>query len=165
MKSQQRKLLLSTIILVLSLFSTDAFAQSSCCAKGKETSSKNAACCDKSMAETKTSGCSPSNCRGAQTKFGEARVITSLRESLVALKGEMELSTEPVFDARTYDIHGIVGETDEQSLQLIVDEVKLIEKYFNDHLSKRVGKFKLPKNKAKQVAYVDDRIDQLKGLL
>ena len=166
MKAQQKKLFLSTFILLFTLFSTQAFAQSSCCAKGKEGSSKSDACCSSaSTATTETSGCSPSNCRGAQTKFGEAKVITTLRESLVSLKADMELSTEPVFDKRTYDIHGIVGESDEQSLQIIVAEVKLIEKYFSENLNKSARKFKLPKNKAKQVAYVGVRIDELKTQL
>ena len=123
----------------------------------------SSSCC---AAETATtSGCTPSNCRGATTKFGEAKVITDLRLNLIDLKAEMEKSESPTFDANSYDIHGIVGDTDEESLAIVVKEVKKVEDAFVKELNYQVVEFSLPDNKAKQVAYLDSRIEELKSLL
>ncbi len=119
-------------------------------------------CCSITAA---TSGCTPSNCRGAQTKFGEAQVISDLRLDLIDLKAEMEQSEDPAFDARSFDIHGIVGESDEESLEIIVEEVKVIENAFAQKLNHKSPELSLPESKAKQVQYLSARIEGLKELL
>ena len=126
----------------------------------KMTSSSS--CCS---ATAETSGCSPSSCRGAKTKFGEATVISDLRLDLIDLKAEMEQSEDPSFDERSYDIHGIIGDSDDESLKIIADEVKLIEGAFSEKLNHEPSTFALPANKAKQVQYLSARIEGLKKLL
>lgn len=114
---------------------------------------------------TETAGCKPSSCRGATTKFGEAKIITEVRTSLIALKAEMEKSDKPLFDAESYDIEGIVGENDDESLAIIVNHVKMAEDAFATKLNRNFTAFELPENKAKQIKYLSSRIDNLKNLL
>ena len=144
------------------LFSPLANAQTNCCDTKK--SEENSACCNTDKKE-QTSGCTPSNCRGAQTKFGEAKVITSLRKELISLKARMEESQDPEFTARSYDIHGIVGESDEASIQIISGEVQLIEGEISKKMKRQFSSFTLPANKAKQVSYLSGRIKTLHSLL
>lgn len=143
------------------LFSVPADAQSSCCSKDKQ--EQNSACCS-SASNTQTSGCSPSNCRGAKTKFGEAKVITNLRAELIAVKAEMEKSKRPVFSERSYDIHGIVGESDEESIAIIAREIQVMEAEF---AKSKAGfeAFELPEQKAKQIQYLRARIATVRALL
>ncbi len=162
MKLLLKKVFFTTSLLGGLFFSTNGFAQSACCTKGKKASDK-VACC--SSADQQTSGCSPSACRGAKTKFGEAKVIGDLRLSLIALKADMEKSTNPRFDQRSYDIHGIVGNTDDESLNIIAKEVMLVENAFAEKLNYESLEFSLPENKAKQVKYLSTRIAKLKQLL
>ncbi len=158
-------ILVGAPLLIGILFSTNVVGQSSsCCTKGKEASAKTV-CCSSSSVEGATSGCSPSACRGAKTKFGEAKVISNLRLSLIELKAEMEKSTNPKFEARSYDIHGIVGESDDESLKIIANEVRLVEAAFATKLKHKPLKFDLPENKARQVQYLNARIEGLKQLL
>lgn len=112
----------------------------------------------------KTSGCSPSSCRGSQTKFGEAKVITDLRANLIGLKSDMEKSNT-IFDARAYDIHGIVGKTDDESLEIIVREIKIIEKEFSNKTNFKLVALSLPESKAQQIAYLENRLHTLKKFL
>lgn len=116
------------------------------------------------VAET-TSGCNPSSCRGAKTKFGEAKSITDLRMKLIDLKAEMETYEKVEFPERSYSVHGIVGETDDESLQIIVDEVKLIESNFIKKFNLELDEFETPENKAKQVAYLTQRIETFQEAL
>tara|TARA_Y100000385_G_scaffold280105_1_gene330716 strand:- start:1230 stop:1676 length:447 start_codon:yes stop_codon:yes gene_type:complete len=120
------------------------------------------ACCSSTAA---TSGCTPSNCRGAKTKFGEAKVISELRLDLIDLKADMEKSKNPSFDSKWYDIHGIIGDSDSESLEIIVKEVQKIEKAFEEKLNHESGNFELPENKAKQITYLTERIEGLKKQL
>jgi len=120
-------------------------------------------CCAATTATT--SGCTPSNCRGAQTKFGEAKVITDLRVNLIELKSELEKSTNVEFNPRSYDIHGIVGDSDDQSIEIIVKEVKIVEDEIVDKLNQKVVAFELPENKAKQIQYLNGRIESLQQAL
>ena len=164
-KKMTRKLknVLPAILLSIGVaLSNDGMAQS---CSANEKADKTTCAKGQKVSESSTSGCSPSACRGAKTKFGEAKVISNLRSDLIALKATMEKSTRPVFDASAYDIHGIVGETDEESLTIMVREVKLIEKAFADKLNHRFSDFLLPKNKAKQVQYLSGRIQNLHKLL
>lgn len=115
-------------------------------------------------AET-TSGCTPSSCRGAKTKFGEAKSITELRMQLIDLKAEMETYKKVEFPERTYSVHGIVGETDDESLKIIEEEVKLIEAKFEEAFDLELKPFATPDNKAKQVAYLAERIATFKETL
>ena len=147
------------------LFSTEGMSQKACCSSSKADTEKKEACCSKASKSEKTSGCTPSNCRGAQTKFGEAKVISELRSSLIALKEEMEKSESPAFAERSYDIHGIVGESDDESLDIIVNEVKLIEDEFLQKLNYKAEIFELPENKAKQVKFLNHRIKEMKEVL
>lgn len=165
------KLNSKSIIVVLTmtlgmLFSTNTVAQSSCCGGEKH---DEATCTTEHKKEATTtettSGCLPSSCRGAKTKFGEAKVISNLRSELVALKAKMEKSTTPKFDVRSYDIHGIVGETDDESLQIMVREVKLVEKEFSNKTKFKTLAFVLPENKAKQIKYLESRVEGLKKYL
>ncbi len=162
-----KQLCFSATLFLALLFSTNATAQATaCCAKGKTAEAKTACCSSSSKAQAgSTSGCSPSACRGAKTKFGEAKVISDLRLSLIDLKTDMEKSTRPKFDAASYDIHGIVGESDEESLAILVKEVQLVEMAFAEKLNHQARAFVLPDSKAKQVKYLNTRIAQLKGLL
>lgn len=121
------------------------------------------ACC--STTAESTSGCTPSNCRGAQTKFGEAKVISELRVNLIELKAELEKSDSPTFAPRSYDIHDIIGDTDEESLEKIVEEVKIVEGEFVDKLNQKFAEFELPDNKAKQIQYLSSRIELLQEVL
>lgn len=167
MKFNLKKLLFASSLLLGLLFCTNAIAQSSCSGKDKKDAAKTECCASKS-AKAKvaaTSGCSPSACRGAKTKFGEAKVISDLRLSLIALKTDMEKSKSPSFDAKAYDIHGIVGETDDESLEIITKEVRGIESVFAEKLSYKPAEFTLPENKAKQVKYLNTRIEELKKQL
>lgn len=115
-------------------------------------------------AET-TSGCNPSSCRGAKTKFGEAKAITDLRMKLIDLKADMETYKKVEFPERTYSVHGIVGETDEESLEIISTEVKLMETKFVEAFKLDIDEFAVPENKAKQVQYLAQRIDTFQKAL
>jgi len=168
MKLNLKNILYASSLLVGLLFSSNINAQTACCASAKHdkescTTKEGKSNC--AATATATSGCSPSSCRGAKTKFGEAKVITELRLNLIALKADMEKSHHTTFDARSYDIHGIVGETDDESLKIITDEVKVIESAFVEKLEYKPAAFKLPENKAKQVQFLSDRIEQLKKQL
>jgi len=175
MKSNNKSLLIFFSLAIAMLFTIGVSAQSSCCGGEKhdeatcnqEHKDEEKASCgttDTTLAES-TSGCSPSQCRGAQTKFGEAKVISSLRENLIELKAIMEKSSEITFDAKSYDIHDIVGENDDESLEIIANEVKVVEKEFSEKLNFSASAFTLPENKAKQVAYLSSRLEALKKLL
>ena len=145
------------LTLLATMFFSGLAVQSvaqSCCSKDKK-------CCSKAVAEGKSKACTPSNCRGAKTKFSEAAVITELRESLIALKADLEQSEDPVFDSKTYNVHGIVGDSDEESIRILKDEVLIIEEAFVDLSLYNPGSFNLPENKAHQVEYLKDRIDDL----
>ena len=107
------------------------------------------------------SGCVPSSCRGAKTKFGEAKVITDLRSQLIVLKSRMKLSSSTEFSPRSYDQENIVGQTDDESLAIIIKEVKLIEGEFYSKLGTSFQEFELPNGKAKQARYVKKRLDYL----
>ncbi|UTW63100.1 hypothetical protein KFE98_02790 [bacterium SCSIO 12741] len=148
-----KKLVIATSLMGMGLlFTNGAQAQKACCASKSSKSEK---------AES-TSGCNPSNCRGAQTKFGEAKVITSLRDDLIALKAEMEKSTDPKFDERSYTIHDIVGESDDESLKIIAREVQVVEKELSSKMKVKVDAFEMPEEKAQQVQYLKGRIEVLK---
>lgn len=168
---KQKSILFSAFLFIVMLFSTNIFAQTSCCTTKKD--EVKSSCCetkkDKSSCKTQTaskekstSGCTPSECRGAKTKFGEAKVISNLRADLIALKADMENSTKPSFNARSYDIHDIIGETDDESIQIIVKEVKIIEKAFKNKANYKMSNFELPESKAKQISYLKNRIGTLK---
>ncbi|CAL2080594.1 hypothetical protein [Tenacibaculum sp. 190524A02b] len=175
MKLKLKTLAVTVVTAIIMLFSKNINAQSSCCSGEKNnkiacaTKNKNgektSSCNTSAKAIESTSGCSPSSCRGAKTKFGEAKVISNLRTNLIALKAKMEKSKTTKFNARSYDIHGIVGETDDQSLQIIVKEIKLMEKEFSNKTKFKPLAFTMPKNKAKQITYLQSRIDRLKKIL
>ncbi len=112
-----------------------------------------------------TSGCTPSNCRGAQTKFGEAVVITDLRMQLIDLKADMEKYEEIKFPERTYSIHGIVGDSDEESLEIITKEVKLIETEFAELFDLDLEALNESDNKAQLVSALSKRIEQFHQVL
>lgn len=175
MKLNLKSLAVTMTMATAMLFSNSTNAQSTCgdeekhdektCNTEHKEDEKSASSATASKADESTSGCSPSSCRGAKTKFGEAKVISSLRTNLVALKVEMEKSKTTKFDARSYDIHGIVGETDNESLQIIVREVKLMEREFANKTKFNLLAFALPDNKAKQITYLESRIEGLKKFL
>lgn len=141
-------LLIGTLLIAFG-FGVKKFFFTSCCAATAET----------------TSGCTPSNCRGAQTKFGEAKVISDLRINLIELKAELEESEDIAFDPRSYDIHDIIGDSDDESLEKIVTEVKIVEEEIVDKLNQKLAVFELPENKAKQIQYLNGRIESLQEVL
>ncbi|WP_420399697.1 hypothetical protein [Flagellimonas sp.] len=151
---------------LLMLMSHMVFAQSNC-STADTNGEKSAKSCESKVATAgeSTSGCSPTACRGAKTKFGEAKVISTLRLDLIDLKVGMEQSVVHGFDAQSYDIHGIIGKNDEESLNIIIKEVKVVEKEIAEKLNKRLAEFQLPENKAKQIQYLSNRIKGLKALL
>ena len=106
-------------------------------------------------------GCVPSSCRGGQTKFGEAKVITDLRSQLIIVKSRMKLSPAVEFSPRSYDQENIVGETDDESLAIIMEEVERIENEFYSKLGTSFQKFDPPNSKAKQARYIKKRLDYL----
>ena len=175
MKFNLKSLAVTLTMVTALLFSTNINAQSSCCGGEKhdektcttkhKDGEKTVSCGTASKTKESTSGCAPSSCRGSQTKFGEAKVISNLRTKLIALKAKMEKSKTTKFDARSYDIHGVIGKTDDESLQIIVREVKLIEKEFSNKTKFTSLAFALPKNKAKQITYLESRIEGLKKFL
>jgi len=144
-----KNVLVASVLFWGMLAGTNAYAQKVCCS---------------SSSNKETSGCSPSSCRGAKTKFGEAKVITKLRGELIALKAKMEKSGKVAFSSRSYDIHGIVGKSDNESLQIIVREVKLVEKEFSQKTKHSFSSFALPQNKAKQIQYLNQRIRKLQQI-
>ncbi len=170
-----KSLVVASTMAFAMLFSTNTTAQSSCCggenhdektcATNHKDGKKTASCGTASKTNEATSGCLPSSCRGAKTKFGEAKVISDLRSNLIALKSEMEKSKAPKFESRSYDIHGIVGKTDDESLEIIIRELKLIEKDFSNKMRFKPLAFTLPDNKAKQIKYLESRIEGLKKIL
>ena len=173
MKLSFKKMLFAVLLL---LMGNIAIAQSkscggekhdeaSCTTEHKEDESAKSCETKGATVGESTSGCSPTACRGAKTKFGEAKVISNLRLELIDLKAGMEKSLVPAFEARSYDIHGIVGETDEESLSIIIKEVKIVEKEITVKLNHKPTIFKLPENKAKQIQYLSKRIKGLKALL
>jgi len=164
MKTNRKSILTVAILSLGMLIGTSAQAQT-CCSKKAEAKK----CCStghaESSANTETSGCAPSSCRGAQTKFNEAKVITTLRADLIALKAEMEKSQSPAYSERSYDIHGIVGETDEESIEIIAREVKLVEAELAAKAKISVKEFNLPEQKAAQIKYLNQRIEALRKLV
>ncbi|SHG29943.1 hypothetical protein SAMN04488116_0833 [Flagellimonas flava] len=155
MKTQQRNLI---VTILLALVSNIGMIQAQI---ADEPNLKKESCTQ----QESTSGCSPTSCRGAKTKFGEAKVIGKLRLDLIDLKADMEKSVVPAFDPRSYDIHGIVGETDEESLDIIVKEVQIVEKEIAKKLNPKLNAFALPESKAGQIQYLSKRIQDLRALL
>ena len=147
MKLTTKQLLIGALLIAGASFGVYKFAFSSCCS-----------------ATASTSGCTPSSCRGATTKFGEAKVISDLRQDLIAIKAEMENSEDHAFDPMSYDIHGIVGSSDDESLEIIAKQLKIVEDEVSDKLAYEPSVWDVPENKAKQVAFLDDRIQDLKQL-
>ncbi len=164
MKSNQKTILPLLFLCCTILFSSMSNAQSNQCEPKTDITSNNKKD-EVSSKDESTSGCAPSSCRGAQTKFGEAKVISNLRSVLVQLKADMEKSSSPRFTSRSYDIHDIIGESDEESLEIIIREVQLIEKEFSGKTNFKLTALSLPKNKAKQITYLEKRLEMLKRFL
>ena len=120
MKLNSQVLFVSISLIFSMLFSTNVVAQTSDQNSDKDSNSTSGCATVKAGCSTDTS------CRGAKTKFEEAKVITTLRSSLVFLKTEMEKSDSIAFNAKLYDVDNMVGESDDESLQIIVKEVKNI---------------------------------------
>ncbi|WP_298516197.1 hypothetical protein [uncultured Kordia sp.] len=171
----KKKSLASAFVLILGLiFSTTAIAQTSCCGNDKKDKTacttahkdgEKASCDTKNVSAEATSGCLPSSCRGAKTKFGEAKVISNLRSNMIALKAKMEQSTTPKFAARSYDIHDIVGNSDAESLAILIRELQLMEKEFALKTSFEPTVLTIPESKAKQVQYLQKRVSTLTKFL
>jgi len=163
MKILLKKSIALAILTFGLLFGNSAISQTSCCASAQP---KDKTACGSKVSGESTSGCTPSNCRGAKTKFGEAKVISALRADLIGLKAVMEKSENPKFEKRSYGIHGIVGETDDESLTIIKNEIILIEKAIKDNFQNTtLSEFVFPESKSKQVQYLDQRMAHLKKYL
>jgi len=166
----------SILFITLVLFSfSEAFSQKSCCPKGskqalicatKSNSTTKTACCSSTTAAKETtSGCTPSNCRGAKTKFGEALVISNLRLNLISLKAKLESHSDYSFTDNAISVHDIIGETDEQSLDIITDHVSLIESEVLPITKSELNLVEWSENKAIKVKQLDERIMVLNKLL
>ncbi len=165
MQSSNIKIVALFVIILLSVGSLTA--QKKCCSKSDKsstTSIESEKLEDVAKAES-TSGCNPSSCRGAQTKFGEAKIITTLRKQLIDLKAEMETYANVDFPERSYSVHGLVGKTDDESLGIIIDEVKIIEDNFVASLELKLSTESLPESKAKQIVFLENRISLLQAAL
>lgn len=164
----QGKYLICILLLFVGL--NNLTAQKACCSTSNadkincETKSEDKACCATTAAES-TSGCTPSNCRGAKTKFGEAKVISELRASLIALKAKMEKHEQLAFSEEAISIHNIIGETDEESLQIVHSHVEVIEEEVQKLMNKSIPNMEASANKAKQVMQLQERISNLTQLL
>jgi len=168
-----KSILLFTTIILFSF--SEAFSQKSCCAKGskeeincasKSNSTSQTACCSgATAAKETTSGCTPSNCRGAKTKFGEARVISNLRLELVSLKAKLENHNDYSFSEHAISVHDIIGETDEHSLEIITEHVALIESEILPVKDNELQLVEWSENKAIKVKQLDERIKALNKLL
>ena len=122
-------------------------------------------CSTTSTAKETTSGCTPSNCRGAKTKFGEAHVISNLRLNLVSLKAKLEGHSNYSFSENAISVHNIIGETDEHSLAIITDHVALIESEVLHITKSELQLVEWSDNKAIKVKQLDERIKALNKLI
>ena len=150
-------------ILVLSLVGIQETRAQSCETTSLKTTDSTAE--NKGAASGTNSGCTPSACKGAKTKFGEASVISDLRLVLIDLKSKMEKHKTIKFSPRSYDIHGIVGQTDDESLQIIKDEIEVLQKELAQMLGVDFTPMQYPRSKAKQVAFLKARLKQLEESL
>jgi len=153
-------------------FSLNSYAQTSCCAKGNKTeiackpnAKDKKACCSNAIKKETTSGCTPSNCRGAQTKFGEAKVISDLRQQLISLKSKMEEHKKYNFSAEAISIHDIIGETDAQSLDIIYQHLILIQSEIVEVFKSEVPALTLSNQKALKVQQLNQQIALLSAIL
>ena len=160
-----------TFLSFLLFFTTAAFSQAKCCAKGsKEAIACNAkatkavACCATTNAKETTSGCTPSNCRGAKTKFGEAKVISELRLQLVALKAKME-SHNLNFSEQSISVHDIIGESDQESLEIVAEHLGMMEMEILSQTDNNLPVVEWSERKALKVKQLNDRITELSNLL
>lgn len=137
-----------------------------CCASTAKKSVKNSAkvCCASAPKET-TSGCTPSNCRGAKTKFGEAKVISTLRLELIELKAKMEHHKQLKFSDAAISVHDIIGETDDESLKIVANHVAIIESEITTLTEHHIKTSELAQNKAVQVKQLREKISMLSNLL
>ena len=81
------------------------------------------------------------------------------------LKLEMETYEKIKFPQKSYDIHGIVGESDDESLAIIEKEVKIVEAQFVEKFDLKLASSDIPENKAKKVKYLSERIELFKNTL
>lgn len=157
---KNRFILIGALIFVMGIPTT--YAQS-CDTNAKEVVTTEAKV--ESNTAVTNSGCTPSACRGAKTKFGEAKVISDLRLSLIDLKSKMENHSSISFNPRSYDIHRIIGETDDESLQIIKTEIEIIERELSQKLKLQFTENVYPESKAKQVSMLKAKLSDLVKLL
>nr|WP_299344894.1 hypothetical protein [Allomuricauda sp.] len=120
------------------------------------------ACVGKQSSEETTPGCQPSSCRGQQTKFKEAKVISDLRNELVHLKSRLQQEKPSL---KVSSGSNLIGETDEESLKLIFDEVQFLQDAVSENLNLNLGKLEYSLNAAKTVQKLRERIEELTKLL
>ena len=77
----------------------------------------------------------------------------------------METYDKVKFPQRSYDIHGIIGESDDESLEIIEKEVKIVEEQFVEKFDLKLASAEVPENKAKKVKYLSERIELFKNTL
>ena len=160
------KILLSVLFLLFTIVQVNA--QKACCtgkakancvtaATASDQQSAQKSCCTKTAKES-TSGCTPSQCRGAKTKFGEAKVISELRSNLIDLKSMMENYKDHKFSNQAITVHDIVGETDDESLDIVANHLAIIESEIYAFANKEAPSLIVPTNKANQVKNLQERI-------
>ena len=77
----------------------------------------------------------------------------------------METYVDVEFPQRSYDIHGIIGESDTESLEIIEKEVKIVEEQFVKKFNLKLASNEIPTNKAQKVKYLAERIELFKNTL
>ena len=148
------KILRYPVVLLFLLVGNEMYSQSAC--SGDEKQEKTCASGQVAKDES-TVGCKPSSCRGAQTKFNEAQVLTDLRNDLVSLKSTLHDGA--------IETQGLVGESDAESLELMAREIQSLEAFFSTKFNTTFPRFVLPENKAKQVSFLKGRLQGLQKLL
>ncbi len=148
------KMLRHLIVLLFLLVGSEMYSQSACSSDEKQ---EKTCATDQVTKSESTVGCKPSSCRGAQTKFSEAKVLTDLRNDLVSLKSTLHEGA--------IEMQDLVGESDTESLELMAREIQSLEAFFSTKFDTTFPRFVLPQNRAKQVSFLKGRLQGLQKLL
>ncbi len=144
-----------------------AAAQSNKC-----TPKSSAACIKKTTACSVTknnANCVMVACGPEGTKVSEAKIITALREKLVALRNDMHNHPSLNLDAQFAEHSISIGKDDDESLAILQVEIEKIEKEMNRQIPQarfisNEAEIKY-ENKAQLVASLNQRVERLKSNL
>lgn len=122
---------------------------------------------EQTMAQ-KTTGCNPKACGPEDTKTGEAKVITNLRDDLGQLKEQMINQKKYVFDTSILQSEIKKGKSDAESLLILALEVSHVENELRSQLGSAWTLSSTGKqldNRAQQLAYLRAKVKDMRGLL